>query len=125
MDYLTYLSGVIALITVAILSSWFTAMIYKEKILRLPTSSGDLWVRQVDAGELRTVPQRWFWWVGTDPQRYLIAVVASSEYEAKLKLGPKNLDLIRSARVKGSKGFVQGYSVLVARSPSEINVEGV
>jgi len=128
MDYLTYSIG---LITVAILSSWFTAMIYKEKRRRRELC---LITRiQRDEEKIKShgsEPHTWFWWVGTDPElrkEYILAVVAKNLPEAKRMLGPRNLKLSATTRLRGGHHdtLQPGRHVLVARSLSEINVEGM
>jgi hypothetical protein len=73
-------------------------------------------------------PQEWYWWVGTDTQlkkEYLVAAVGINAKEAQMKLGPRNFGLCMSARAQGSHDKNKpGRHVLIARSLSEINVEG-
>ena len=107
MDYVLYFMGLIA---VAVLSAGLTRLYYQQQ--GLPP-------RQ---------PHQWYWWVGTDVQlkkEYLIAAVGISASEAQMKLGPRNFNLSMTARAHGGLDKNQpGRHVLVARSLSEINVEG-
>jgi len=105
MDYVLYF---MALIAVAVLSAGLTRMYYQQNRHR--------------------EPQQWYWWVGTDPQlkkEFLVAVVGKTASEAQSKLGDRNFTLTMTARAQGGHDKSKpGRHVLVARSLSEINVEG-
>ena len=107
MDYVLYF---MALIAVAVLSAGLTRMYYQQQ--GLPPRH----------------PHQWYWWVGTDAalkKEFLVAAVGKDASEAQMKLGPKNFSLSMSARAQGSHDKDKaGRHVLVARSLSEINVEG-
>lgn len=117
MDYLLYFMG---LITVAVLASGLTRMYYHPRVGHKPLAES-LFRRP-------RPPHQWYWWVGTDPQlkkEFLIAAVGKDASEAQMKLNPRNLNLSMTARAQGGTSKDQpGRHVLVARSLSEIDVEG-
>lgn len=107
MDYVLYFMGLTA---VAVLSAGLTRMYYQRD------------------SQPQRKPHQWYWWVGYDPQlkkEYLIAAVGKDAAEAQMKLNPKNLNLSMTSREQGGTSKDQpGRHVLVARSLSEINMEG-
>jgi hypothetical protein len=113
MDFILYFLGLTA---VAVLSAGLTRMYYQHKPL-----AESLFRRP-------RPPHQWYWWVGTDPQlkkEFLIAAVGKDASEAQMKLGPRNFNLSMTARAQGGHDKDKaGRHVLVARSLSEINVEG-
>jgi len=123
MDYVLYFMGLIA---VALLSCGLTKMVEEKRELKI------FWeqvpkVNKLEVGQLRATHQ-WYWWVGFDSQlkkEFLIAAVGKDAKEAQMLLGPRNLELSRSSRVQGGTRIDRsGRHVLVARSLSEINMEG-
>ncbi len=118
MNYWLYF---LALMSVALLSCGMTVMYFARK--ERPHDGPEHWW----VGRSRE-PAQWYWWVGSDPQlkkEFLVAVVGQDAKEAQLKLGPRNFALCMSARAQGSHDKDKpGRHVLVARSLSQINVEG-
>jgi hypothetical protein len=116
MDFVLYFLGLTA---VAVLSAGLTRMYYQQKD---PYGPEHWWVSRPRQ------PHQWYWWVGTDPQlkkEFLVAAVGKDASEAQKKLGPRNFNLSMTARAQGSHDKDKaGRHVLVARSLSEINVEG-
>ena len=106
MDFVLYFMGLIA---VAVLTGGLTRMYYQQM-------------------RRRDEPQQWYWWVGYDPllkKEFILAVVGKNATEAQSKLGDKNYTLSMNARLYGGHlPDKPGRHILVARSLSEINVEG-
>jgi hypothetical protein len=117
MSFWLYFLG---LMSVALLSSGLTFLYCARK--DRPYGPEHWWVRPP------RLPHQWYWWVGSDPQlkkEYLVAAVGKDASEAQMKLGPRNFALCMSARAQGSHDPGKaGRHVLIARSLSEINVEG-
>lgn len=110
----------LALMSVALLSCGLTVMYFARK--DRPYGPEHWWVRPPRQ------PHQWYWWVGSDPQlkkEYLVAAVGKDASEAQSKLGPRNFALTMTARAHGGHDKDKpGRHVLVARSLSEIDVEG-
>ena len=119
MNFWLYL---LSLTSVALLSCGMTVMYFARKD-RPPGGPEHWWVSRPRE------PHQWYWWVGTDPQlkkEFLIAAVGKDASEAQMKLNPRNLNLSMTARGQGGTSKDQpGRHVLVARSLSEIDVEGI
>ena len=107
MDFVLYFMGLMA---VAVLSAGLTRMYHQQKGWR----------------QVRT--QQWYWWVGTDPQlkkHFMVAAVGETASETQSKLGDRSFTLTMTARAQGGLDKNKpGRHVLLARSLSEINVEG-